>query len=116
MNPLSMMKVVAVGTVKAPVTAGRAVVGTATGAVASLLGSSRDGSDENKSAPQPEPVNVTQELGIDPAPVTKPRTRPRKTAKPVTEIDAAADPSTVTVTPADVAEVVAGEAAKKSAG
>ncbi|HWJ67197.1 MAG TPA: hypothetical protein VNT31_10995 [Nocardioides sp.] len=53
-----------------------------------------------------EPVNVTEELGLDPSPVATPR-KPRKPAeKPVTGIDAAADPADVDVTPADVAKTV----------
>jgi hypothetical protein len=55
----------------------------------------------------PEPVNVTQELGLDPAPVEKPKPAKKAPAKkPTTKIDAAADPSDVDVTPADVAKVV----------
>lgn len=46
----------------------------------------------------PEPVNVVEQLGLDPAPVPEP--------KPNTSIDAAADPDAVDVTPADVAKVV----------
>lgn len=52
-----------------------------------------------------EPINVTEELGLDPAPVEKPK-RTRRTTKPTTKIDAAADPSEVDVTPADVAKAV----------
>jgi hypothetical protein len=46
----------------------------------------------------PKPVNVVEKLGLDPAPFDKP--------KPNTTIDAAADPSAVTATPADVAKTV----------
>lgn len=50
-----------------------------------------------------EPVNVTEELGLDPAPVAKPKARKKAAPKPVTAIDAEADPSEVDVTPADIA-------------
>lgn len=57
-----------------------------------------------------KPVNVTKELGLDPVPVEEPKPA-KKTArqKAVTSIDAAADPSSVDVTPADVASVISGE-------
>ena len=51
-----------------------------------------------------EPVNVTEELGLDPSPVAKPKPRKKAAPKPVTKIDAEADPSDVDVTPADIAE------------
>lgn len=51
-----------------------------------------------------EPVNVTEELGLDPAPVTKPKPRKKAAPKPVTAIDAQADPIDVDVTPADIAD------------
>ncbi len=50
------------------------------------------------------PVNVNQELGLDPAPAD--RGRPRRTP-PVTEIDAQAEPRLVDSTPADVAARIA---------
>ncbi len=60
--------------------------------------------------PEPEieidpdkPVNVTEELGLDPAPVAKPKPRKKAAPKPVTAIDAEADPAEVDVTPADLA-------------
>lgn len=53
----------------------------------------------------PTPVNVTEELGLDPAPVDAPQTD-----EPLTAIDAEADASTVDVTPADVAKAVARKA------
>ncbi|KRF11369.1 hypothetical protein ASG90_16570 [Nocardioides sp. Soil797] len=61
---------------------------------------------EETSSP-PEPVNVTEKLGLDPAPVQKVKP-PRKKSpkKPATRIDAAADPSDVDATPADVAKAV----------
>ncbi len=50
-----------------------------------------DSGDKN----HPEPVNVVEKLGLDPAPVPKP--------KPPNSIDGAADPDAVDATPADVA-------------
>ena len=126
-NPLGMIRDVAVGSLKAPVnatgsalslakgaaSAGRVVsvqatrtaTGKAAGAVSTLVRGRKD-----SEAPSPEPVNVSEELGLDPTPVKKPRS-PKKTApsaKPITMIDAAADPSSVDVTPVDVAERVGG--------
>jgi hypothetical protein len=126
-NPLGMIKGVAVGSLKAPVnatgsvlslakgaaSAGRTVSVQATrtatskaaGAVSTLVGGRKV-----SEAPSPEPVNVSEELGLDPTPVQKPRS-PKKaapSAKPITKIDAAADPSSVDVTPVDVAERVGG--------
>lgn len=60
---------------------------------------------------RPEPVNVTEELGLDPAPVAKPKPARKTTAKkPVTQVDAKADPSAVDATPADVGRAVAKKA------
>ncbi|MBM0123624.1 hypothetical protein [Pimelobacter simplex] len=53
-----------------------------------------------------QPVNVTEALGLDPAPVAKPRARTTPAPPPVTSIDAQADPGAVSATPADVADVV----------
>ena len=53
----------------------------------------------------PVPVNIHDELGLDAAPVEKPRRKP----KPLTKIDAQADPAKVDATPADVAKVVSEE-------
>jgi hypothetical protein len=83
------------GVTRGVVAAGAGLVRTATG---------RDADDTV--APQaaedsPRPVNVTEELGLDPAPVERPR-EPRPV--PVTEIDAQAEPGLVESTPADVAE------------
>jgi hypothetical protein len=60
-----------------------------------------------------EPVNVTEELGLDPSPVAKRKPRKSAARKPVTSIDAEADPSDVDATPADLAAAApaaAGEA------
>ncbi|WP_435770723.1 hypothetical protein [Nocardioides sp. SYSU DS0651] len=54
-----------------------------------------------------EPVNVTEELGLDPAPVEKPKPAKKAVSKPVTKIDAEADAGDVDVTPADVAKAAA---------
>lgn len=58
----------------------------------------------------PTPVNVTEELGLDPAPVDAPQTEDSQTDAPVTSIDAEADAGNVDVTPADVARAVARKA------
>ena len=132
-NPLGMIKDVAVRPLAAPARAAGATLGLAKGAAsvgrtvtaqaagkaagaATGLVGGRKGTEQSdrvtSTAPRPEPVNVTEELGLDPAPVEKParsKKAPRK--KPVTDIDAAADPSAVDATPADVAEVVASQAA-----
>ena len=80
----------------------RGVAAAGAGVVRSASG--RDASDT--ATPQaaqdsPRPVNVTEELGLDAAPVERPR-QPRPV--PVTEIDAQAEPGLVESTPADVAE------------
>ncbi|UMG92659.1 hypothetical protein [Nocardioides sp. TF02-7] len=70
---------------------------------------------DDSTGSRPEPVNVTEELGLDPAPVDKPKpSKEAATSKPTTAIDAAADPSKVDVTPADVAEAVAKDAGQES--
>lgn len=58
----------------------------------------------------PTPVNVTEELGLDPAPVDAPQTEDSQTDEPLTSIDAEADAGNVDVTPADVARAVARKA------
>ena len=100
----------------------RTATGVATDAVTSLVGS-RDAStalpddtrdvDVPDAGPtgRPEPVNVTEELGLDPAPVEKPKPARKAAAKkPVTQVDAKADPSAVDATPADVGRAVARKA------
>jgi hypothetical protein len=49
-------------------------------------------------ATEPTPVNVVEQLGLDPAPVDT-----SHAPKPITSIDAQADPGQVEATPADVA-------------
>ena len=65
-----------------------------------------------------EPVNVTEELGLDPAPVDQPAATSDApdAGKPVTTSDAAADTEHVEATPADIAKAVAKKpaAARKS--
>lgn len=51
----------------------------------------------------PEPVNVVEELDLDPAPVDE-SAMVTEEPPPVTDIDAQADRDAVDVTPADVAE------------
>ena len=53
----------------------------------------------------PEPVNVVEELDLEPAPVDEVVAQSHEPA-PVTEIDAEADPSAVAVTPASIAKQV----------
>ena len=53
---------------------------------------------EEATATDPTPVNVVEELGLDPAPVDT-----SHAPKPITSIDAQADPEHVEATPADVA-------------
>lgn len=131
-NPLGKIKDVASASMKAPVTvAGSAVgsavglakatTGRAAGVVGALVGAGTQESDAPSPAPTPErppaptetaspvfpsePVNVTEQLGLDPAPVAKPKRAAKKPAKkPVTKIDAAAEANDVDVTPADVAD------------
>lgn len=50
-----------------------------------------------------EPVNVVEELGLDPAPADRPEGQ-----RATTTIDAAVDPEHVQATPADIADNVAG--------
>lgn len=115
MNPLGKIKDITVASLKVPVSAAgsavglaRATTGRAAGAVTSLVGTSAEPSPFAPAAPPTdEPVNVIEELGLDPAPVAKPKPA-RKPArkKAVTKIDAAADPSHVDATPADMAKAV----------
>lgn len=128
MNPIAKLKGIAVEAAKAPATVAgaavgltRAAAGKGAEAVASLATHTKDSPAPTptdvepapEAAAEPEveispdrPVNVTEELGLDPSPVAKPK-RPRKAApKPVTKIDAEADPAHVDATPADVAEAV----------
>lgn len=123
-NPLGKIQAVAVRSLKVPVAVVGSAVGLAQGAASaatSLLAGpkapdapARAAEPVQASAPKedssahPEPVNVTEELGLDPAPVEKPKVAKKAPKRrPVTKIDAAADPSTVDATPADVADAVA---------
>lgn len=117
MNPISTIKGLAHDVLKAPFT----LAGSAVRLARSVVDRSHPEPSAPERAPerspeqevQPEveispdrPVNVTEELGLDPSPVAKPK-RPRKQPeKPVTGIDAEADVSDVDVTPADVADAV----------
>lgn len=134
-NPLGTVKDVVGTALKAPATVAGTAVGIAKGAVgvgahAVKAATGHAGQSGGQSGTSPaqappteaatvddspslgrpispdEPVNVTEELGLDPSPVATPK-KPRKPAeKPVTGIDAAADPADVDVTPADVARTV----------
>lgn len=105
MNPISTLKGIAHDVLKAPFT----LAGAATRLARNVIGTKQDEPvppDPQVDITPDRPVNVTEELGLDPSPVAKPK-RPRKQPeKPVTKIDAEADPSEVDVTPADVAEAV----------
>lgn len=124
-NPLGMIKDVATASLKVPLTVAGTAVDLARGAVGAVIGGEKDiqprkqydaasdAADEPEPEPEPrldispdEPVNVTEELGLDPAPVEKPKPKKAATPEPVTSIDAEADPSDVDVTPADVAKAV----------
>ncbi|WP_235736474.1 hypothetical protein [Nocardioides alcanivorans] len=115
--PLDKIQDAAVRTLEVALTTAKSAIHLAKGAVASLLAARATApsatedtdADDTKSTPTdpaagpstPEPVNVVEELGLDPAPFDKP--------KPNTTIDAAADPSAVDATPADVARAVSGK-------
>ncbi len=109
MNPISTVKGITHHVLKTPFT----LAETATRIARSVIGSQQDEPTSHEARPEPEvdispdrPVNVTEELGLDPSPVAKAK-RPRQQAeKPVTSIDAEADPTEVEVTPADVAEAL----------
>lgn len=83
----------------------------ATGAVAvaatrRVTGSGRDADDSppaSTPSDAPEPVNVVEELDLDPAPVEPDAGEPEPPDEAVTSIDAQADPGAVDVTPEDVA-------------
>lgn len=116
MNPISILRGIAHDVLKAPF--------TLAGTVATRLARSVIGTKEDEPVPpEPQvdvspdrPVNVTEELGLDPSPVAKPK-RPRKQPeKPVTSIDAEADPSDIDVTPADVADAVSHRAPRPTDG
>lgn len=143
-NPLGKIKDLTVDTLKHPIDAagkaagqargaasvGKHLAGQATsltaGAVSKLLQGKkltitpapepapRPGPAARPAAAKSEPVNVTEELGLDPAPVAKPEvtdaTATPVEGEPVTAIDAAADVEHVDVTPADVAKKVARKA------
>lgn len=129
---LSTVKKIASSAVGLPLSAARTTIGAAVGAAHEAARAVRPGKHEGArptpSAPreatadqggpagtsgavEPEepqvdidpetPVNVVDELGLDPAPVDR-----SGEPKPVTGIDAAADPDHVDATPADVADIV----------
>lgn len=134
-NPLGKIKDVASASLKAPATVAGSAVGLAkatTGRAASVVGALVGSGAQESPAPTPasaaapapteaagpvsptEPVNVTEQLGLDPAPVAKPKRAAKKpTRKPVTKIDANADASDVDVTPADVADSMGAQAPER---
>lgn len=119
MNPISTLKGITHDVLKAPFT----LVGAATRLARGVIGTTQAERASHEARPEPDvditpdrPVNVTEELGLDPSPVAKPK-RPRtQPEKPVTRIDAEADPSDVDVTPADVADAVSPRAPRPTDG
>lgn len=101
--PIGTIKRITVAAVKAPAAVLGAVVGVAQTAARRAQG--RDAEQPPTFSPD-EPVNVTEELGLDPAPISKPRPRTTPAPPPVTDIDAQADPDHVDATPADIADAV----------
>lgn len=96
--PIPTIKRLTVAAAKAPT----AIAGAALGLAKSAVRGAQGAADEKQPAIDPDrPVNVTEELGLDAAPVTRP-----KAPKPLTDIDAQADPDNVDVTPADIADAV----------
>jgi hypothetical protein len=101
--PIGTIKRIAVATAKAPAAVAGAAVGVAQTTVRRVRG---DGAEQSSRISPDQPVNVTEELGLDPAPVAKPRPRTTPAPPPVTGIDAQADPRHVDATPADIADAV----------
>lgn len=103
-HPIGMIKDLTLGAIKTPA----AVAGHATRTAAGLAVRVVDRIVPGPDLPlpdqrrQPTPVNVTEELGLDPAPVAE-----RPEDRPLTSIDRAADPDAVEATPADIAGSVA---------
>ena len=106
--PIGTIKRLSAAALKAPAAVAGAAVGVAQTAARRVKGGDAEHSDGEPSlkiSPD-EPVNVTEELGLDPAPVAKPRPRTTPAPPPVTDIDAQADPDHVDATPADIADAV----------
>lgn len=103
LDPIGTIKRLTLATVKAPVAVAGAAVGVAQTAVRRVRG---DSAQPSLTIAPDQPVNVTEELGLDPAPVAKPRPRTTPAPPPVTGIDAQADPDHVEATPADIADAV----------
>lgn len=109
LTPIGTIKQLARTALKAPAALAGAVVGvveTATRRVRGTTSGAEQSTEQGVAVSPDRPVNVTEELGLDPAPVAKPRPRTTPTPPPVTSIDAQADPGGVSATPADVADVV----------
>jgi len=106
-HPFGMIKDLTLGAIKTPVTVAGHATRTAAGLTVRVVDRLVPGPDlpvqrEQRGRRQPTPVNVTEELGLDPAPVAE---RPQD--RPLTSIDEAADPDAVDATPADIAGAVA---------
>ncbi|GAA3518262.1 hypothetical protein [Nocardioides daeguensis] len=104
LDPIGTIKRLSVAALKAPAAVAGAAVGVAQTAVRRVQGGKA--AEPTLTISPDEPVNVTEELGLDPAPVSKPRPRTTPAPPPVTDIDAQADPDHVDVTPADIADAV----------
>lgn len=104
-HPLGMIKDLTLGAIKTPVVVAGHATRTAAGLTVRVVDRLVPGPDlptQGQQRHQPTPVNVTEELGLDPAPVAD---RPQD--RPLTSIDEAADPDAVDATPADIAGSVA---------
>lgn len=104
-HPLGMIKDLTLGAIRTPVVVAGHATRTAAGLTVRVVDRLVPGPDlppQDHQRHQPTPVNVTEELGLDPAPVAD---RPQD--RPLTSIDEAADPDAVDATPADIAGSVA---------
>lgn len=90
----------ATGVVRTVAATGKSLAGHAVHGAVSAAGAARGPvpPGDSPDGGEPTPVNVVEELGLDPAPVAE-----RPGDRPITAIDAAADPDAVDATPADVA-------------
>ena len=108
-NPLGSIKDLAADTVKTGISVPTRVAARAYGVAKGAASVGVRAVTEARQGPvspwqeatsaDPTPVNVVEELGLDPAPVDT-----SHAPQPLTSIDAQADPEGVEVTPADVAE------------
>lgn len=99
-HPLGKIKDLTLGAIRTPVVVAGHTTRTAAGLAVRVVDRLVPG-PEMPPGQQPTPVNVTEQLGLDPAPVAE---RPQD--RPLTSIDEAADPDAVDATPADIAGAV----------